>query len=89
MSRGHNGQKKNKLHTLHMCVIKIGFLNFKKPEHSISGKKILLIIAQTFLTPCCSFPYAIKRHKNKLFSYIQLNNFHIKEYQMLKPISFQ
>ena len=34
----HNGQKKNKLSTLHMCLIKIGFLKFKQPKHSISGK---------------------------------------------------
>ena len=34
-----NGQKKSKLCTMYMCVIKICFLNFKKTNHSILGKK--------------------------------------------------
>ena len=60
----HNGQKKNKLSTLHMCLIKIGFLKFKQPKHSISGKNPANNY-MNFFTPCCSFTYAIKRHKNK------------------------
>ena len=42
---GHNGQKKNKLRTVHMFVIIIGFLYFITLNHSISGKKILLMYA--------------------------------------------
>ena len=30
--------EKNKMGNLHMCDIKISFLHFKKPKHSISGK---------------------------------------------------
>ena len=40
MGGGHNGQKVNKLGTLHMCVFKIGSLNFKMANHSITGKKL-------------------------------------------------
>ena len=33
-------QKKNKLHMVHMSVIKIGFQNFKNPNQSILGKNM-------------------------------------------------
>ena len=45
----HNDQEENKLCTMQMFVIKFGFLIFKKPNCSISGEKIRMIVAQTFL----------------------------------------
>ena len=49
-----------------MCVIKIGFLDFKKSKHSISGKNPA-INCMNFFKPCCSFRYAIKSTKTSFF----------------------
>ena len=43
--RGHNGQKKNKLRTVHMSVIKLLFFNFKPKvthvQHLLAAQKMM------------------------------------------------
>ena len=87
-SGAHNGQKKNKLRTVHMRVITIGFLCFKTLDHSISGKNPANNCKNFFMLGY-SFCYAIKNTKTSFFPLKKLNNLHIKENQMLKPVLFQ
>ena len=60
---GHNGQKKNKMCTMHRCVIKICVLNFKKSNQSIffeGGGGDPDNASQTFFKQDLIFGYAIK-----------------------------
>ena len=86
-SGAHNGQKKNKLRTVHMRVITIGFLCFKTLDHSISGKNpanncknFFMIIPSNVTHPFMEKIY--KQFSALSFAVSKSSTFHIVKVQL-------